>query len=174
MATCVNVSVWLFQSAPADCRRENNIRLITAGHTLKFQSAPADCRRENSGVSPRWTIRTSFNPLPPTVGGESGRRRAPVDRPGRFFQSAPADCRREYRHGGVVLPLHRFRSAPADCRRENAKTGCEISVPPVSIRSRRLSAGEWPHRRWSRPSPTFQSAPADCRRENVVVRGGDV
>ena len=40
-----------------------------------FQSAPADCRRENHERHGRPGVRHCFNPLPPTVGGriETGR-----------------------------------------------------------------------------------------------------
>ncbi len=177
-----------------------------------FQSAPADCRRENrQGIAIAQGDRR-FNPLPPTVGG---RPRPSGPGGGILFQSAPADCRREnptgrlHRpHGRVSIRSRRlsaenaavwsnsaarfvFQSAPADCRRENAArsrgltTGRRFNpLPPtvggrilvalaslaprhVSIRSRRLSAGESSCRRPRTPSRSaFQSAPADCRREN--------
>ena len=60
------------------------------------------------------------------------------------FQSAPADCRREkgderiFTRGELL-----FQSAPADCRREKGQFAvCVDAIPNVSIRSRRLSAGE--------------------------------
>ena len=139
----------------------------------RFQSAPADCRRENIRAAgrPRWT--SGFNPLPPTVGGrifcpvsprsalvvsirsrrlsagefvERGHQRHPQAvsiRSRRLsagesvtaiaglaegtFQSAPADCRRENHRQDVRQDsLGVFQSAPADCRRENPSTGMRV------------------------------------------------
>ena len=103
----------------------------------RFQSAPADCRRENALARSAATS-DSFNPLPPTVGGRiSTTVTATIAR----FQSAPADCRRENGSPAAPSATGEFQSAPADCRREN-QLRQESAVSRVSIRSRRLSAGE--------------------------------
>ena len=46
--------------------------------------------------------------------------------------------------------------------------GWHVRHVTVSIRSRRLSAGELKHLRSLAHLPQFQSAPADCRRENAA------
>ena len=96
-------------------------RIATAANTppnILFQSAPADCRRENEVATAVATAQWGFNPLPPTVGG----------------RITVAD--------NIVFSF-RFQSAPADCRRENDNIVCNLaSNTRVSIRSRRLSAGE--------------------------------
>ncbi len=132
----------VFQSAPADCRRENRVartsvwtrgsvsirsRRLSAGEC----SARAGCCR-----------RPRFNPLPPTVGGRirrhqitvprkfgfnplppnvGGRMPPPLEpRSRRPFQSAPAECRRENAAADDRAAMRkRFQSAPAECRREN-------------------------------------------------------
>ena len=87
-----------------------------------FQSAPADCRREK-GEDPLIAIDpVCFNPLPPMSAGEGwlGRQSEGAVPP---FQSAPADCRRE-KPPTQLMRLHEltmFQSAPADCRREKPK-----------------------------------------------------
>ena len=106
-----------------------------------FQSAPADCRRENAAFSD--VLYGRFNPLPPTVGGRiscdclgrAGRfnplpptvggriERAIGDAERDLFQSAPADCRREDRGTSICAVPATFQSAPADCRRENGGSG---------------------------------------------------
>ena len=152
--------VMWFQSAPADCRRENDSTLRRSIDAGQFQSAPAECRREN-GRSRRRTATSPFQSAPADCRRENpGQRRTIVS----AFQSAPADCRRENaRTGSSSLE---FQSAPADCRRENwAATSAGGST--VSIRSRRLSAGECRAVRMACTIEQFQSAPADCRRENV-------
>ena len=164
-----------FQSAPADCRREKRAPADSRPGGNRFQSAPADCRRE------KWPAARCRNRC-------------------RWFQSAPADCRREKAVTQMVQdPAQLFQSAPADCRREKRWPACPWTrrsgfnpLPPtvggrrswdppgnlgidVSIRSRRLSAGEGPV---SQVTPVsrqpFQSAPADCRREkNVLTSNGN-
>ena len=181
-----------FQSAPADCRRENpsnhaagrgrNVsirsRRLSAGEwppnvadlteLLAFQSAPADCRRENVALRRKATEQTDVSIRSRRLSaGECGTRRwittkmqfqsAPADCrrenaderdltwADSRFQSAPADCRRENSASQHATILRWFQSAPADCRRENdARAGGQGRKPVVSIRSRRLSAGESP------------------------------
>ena len=154
-----------FQSAPADCRRENAGLGVRFAGLDGFQSAPADCRREN-GIAGRLPTRaTRFNPLPPTVGGRMSSAASLATR-AAGFQSAPADCRRE--NDAPTLPYEAFQSAPADCRRENAHASrravrCFNPLPPT-VGGRMLACER------TSAMPVFQSAPADCRRENAGFR----
>ncbi len=131
-----------FQSAPADCRRENAQRPSRRRDRRSFQSAPADCRRENrcAALPGRGVLR--FNPLPPTVGGRMLNVQFGF-RPDDRFNPLPPTV------GGRITS---GSDDPADAL--------------VSIRSRRLSAGESAVWRWAAAACKFQSAPADCRREN--------
>ena len=156
----------------------------------KFQSAPADCRRENYVRPVLGTSIRGFNPLPPTVGGrmiEALRGQAHRDVSIRSRRlSAGESC------GAVRSPRSfRFNPLPPTVG-GRMRTADPHGVPRnVSIRSRRLSAGEWSHSHATcsdagsfNPLPPtvggrmsgsvsgssamqFQSAPADCRRENA-------
>ena len=95
MPSAAHTTGFEFQSAPADCRRENASTGSRVARRHSFQSAPADCRRENDQACPRvYATVSSFNPLPPTVGGRMSIALASIRR-WPLFQSAPADCRRE-------------------------------------------------------------------------------
>ena len=229
----------VFQSAPADCRREKVAALTPVISDITFQSAPADCRREKPGNRPLLSGHSGFNPLPPTVGGRRcssalrrtlsrvsirsrrpvGGRRLPVTvatvpsmvsirsrrlsagevqqsvrplvrskfqsapadcrreklRPDQpiltpsMFQSAPADCRREkHQLAYPLVPRHQFQSAPADCRREKPRAASARGRPtcfnplPPTVGGRSQTAQKRPQG-WE-----FQSAPADCRREKSI------
>ncbi len=134
-----------FQSAPAECRRENHRRSLASCGRMRFQSAPADCRRENRrALHGADRHRSRFNPLPPNVGG---RMRSPqrYARSRHVFQSAPAECRRE--NDGMPRSPARASRVSIRSRRMSAGECRPIagSSPRahVSIRSRRLSAGEY-------------------------------
>ena len=60
-----------------------------------------------------------------------------------MFQSAPADCRREKGRGHRFLTtVYRFNPLPPTVGGRSAPTGYWYNAQSVSIRSRRLSAGE--------------------------------
>ena len=118
-------------------------RMACVAGTASRLTVSIRSRRLSAGESdPAWSVRgpPCFNPLPPTVGGRM--QRATVQMNFQSFQSAPADCRRESGAARVRWWIARFQSAPADCRRENALPPRRRLPHVVSIRSRRLSAGE--------------------------------
>ena len=111
--------------------------------TSEFQSAPAECRRENAACRPQCSVRRCrFNPLPPTVGGRMPGRCRP--KPRCMFQSAPADCRRENARATSGARGSRFNPLPPTVGGRIASIGETGSADDVSIRSRRMSAGECP------------------------------
>ena len=179
----------VFQSAPADCRREKADPRLFFFEWGVFQSAPADCRREKGGVmatdDPTGSFQCSrrlsaggaaeavrlppdfrFNPLRRLSAGEgeSGLLSPDLSK----FQSAPADCRREKGLRAVQAAggLSRFNPLPPTVGGRSLATSLLNRrvvrfnpLPPtvggrrpwadetskwrhVSIRSRRLSAGE--------------------------------
>ena len=138
----MNDTIDAFQSAPADCRRENAVANVFALLLSMFQSAPADCRRENCPAWPSSRSFKSFNPLPPTVGG-----RISQDSTCTLISIVSIRSRRlsagEYegpdqlgRSGRVSIRSRRLSAG--ECTRRSLPRG----RLHVSIRSRRLSAGE--------------------------------
>ena len=177
-----------FQSAPAECRREKHAAAALKAGPLPFQSAPAECRREKAPArSSRCRVPVSIRSRRMSAGeAEIGGFIGCLE----WFQSAPAECRREKpKWASVVQQAQAFQSAPAECRREKhraqavrSSATCFNPLPPnvggrrpffsdvrhlfdVSIRSRRMSAGEGCHGRAPFTASMFQSAPAECRRE---------
>ena len=84
----------------------------------KFQSAPADCRREKSLADEEVVWLKSFNPLPPTVGGRSGRDRSELRSSDRFNPLPPSVGGRRPPGSGPLRWTSSFNPPPADCRRE--------------------------------------------------------
>ena len=151
-----------FQSAPAAMRRENNGthvpnlhlavsirsrrnvggRMFGSGSLdraciIRFQSAPAAM---SAGESSRWSNQRrspSFNPLPPQCRRENLSRRPVGSVRHVGFNPLPPNV------GGRITARSRVRS-----------------FPRVSIRSRRMSAGEYAAHREEVAALKFQSAPA--------------
>ena len=156
-----------FQSAPAECRRENAAAMLQSC-IATFQSAPAECRRENVERRHR-CLRCRFNPLPPNVGGRICCRWL-CNPHLRCFNPLPPNV------GGRMPASRRPAADDAVSIRSRRMSAGEFAtadesrtLPGVSIRSRRMSAGEYAPR-FREPtvsSEMFQSAPAECRRENA-------
>ena len=91
---------------------------VSACRWLTFQSAPADCRRENCDFRRAASRSGGFNPLPPTVGG-----RIVATMPDGSKETVSIRSRRlsAGESAGSLQPIlsRTFQSAPADCRREN-------------------------------------------------------
>ena len=163
------MSVYQFQSAPADGRRENP---PCARYTTQPAFVSIRSRRRSAGEWPRPTAtvhwRLPFQSAPADGRRENRSTPHPLNTVWQF-QSAPADGRRENPRaagghrarrvrfnplpptvGGRILTLEdlaamtlMFQSAPADGRRENRRSGLlHLRSRLVSIRSRRRSAGE--------------------------------
>ena len=149
-----------FQSAPADCRRENACGCKSGPGGLRFNPLPPTVGGRMDAVRAYRPVGARFNPLPPTVGGRMSAARKPGD---DAFQSAPADCRRENLAPAIVTMSPRFNPLPPTVGGRmwpvgRAVPGSFNPLPPtvggrmshgyvargrlVSIRSRRLSAGE--------------------------------
>ena len=153
-----------FQSAPADCRREKASDLSTAQLKSVFQSAPADCRREKAVRRPHAHRSRGFNPLPPTVGGrrlyqECERLQELVSIRSRRLSAGEDGPRPRF------SPTRRFNPLPPTVGGRSRPQRRADVHGHVSIRSRRLSAGEEAGTDVKVAVTWFQSAPADCRRE---------
>ena len=138
-----HAAISVFQSAPADGRRENYDWQATRFWIVCFNPLPPTVGGRIRRRFRRLGGRLRFNPLPPTVGGRI-RLRMSSSNPGLAFQSAPADGRRENVMAAPIAPPPvTFQSAPADGRRENdLRAHADLDRFTVSIRSRRRSAGE--------------------------------
>ena len=117
-----------FQSAPADCRREKQVRVQGRSHELRFNPLPPTVGGRSRRPGDHCPGDHGFNPLPPTVGG-------------RRFAVAIA----------TIATLVSIRSRRLSAGEVGFQPQCR-TFQGVSIRPRRLSAGEGKDR-GLQPSP---------------------